>query len=393
MSPLVVDGDVAVVGSVEHSVSVFYDNIVKSRGVGLRSSCFSSDRTVLCRLCSYHGIPVASSLCIEEMQHNLLRHLLTGDCFRLAESNSSLPRESRQCSHLSQPFPSATDLSLSFVRRILDDIMADQKLNIQKFSRLMLALTNASYTSDPFSQPTNVKRDAIRLLNRVLSVSSLNNDDPVLPTDLEKMSKTELLNFARRHSISFDRQTSATTLRNLILQHCLSARCIQNVNTNDWDRSPPSCAISFKTFLSTGQSADSACFVVYCLLLCARKMSLKPLRHIFSHLHIPFDTSDSLNQLRKRLSLYVSKMQKAPIGTDTSWSTLFSDLVATRESWPQLISPTSKERIRRQFLSLTNSSALKTGVCASCSESCPVTALEKVRPSSINLDLLRRPET
>ena len=169
-SLLLVDCDVPFVASAEHSVCVFYNNIVKSHGVGIRSSCFSSDRSILFQLYCLHGIPVATSLSLEEIQHNILRHLLLSDCFHFAESNLSLPcgtRSDIQCAHLCQPFPSATDLSLSFVHCVLDDIKGDQKLNVHKISRLMLALTNASYTSDPFSTLTNVKWDTICLLNCV----------------------------------------------------------------------------------------------------------------------------------------------------------------------------------------------------------------------------------
>lgn len=168
------------------------------------------------------------------------------------------------------------------------------------------------------------------------------------------MSKTDLQNFARHHSISFDHQTSTSTLCDLILQHCLSAGCLENVDTNHWDWSPPGCTSSVKTFLSAGQWSESTSFVVYCLSLCAQKMSLKLLRCVLSHLDIPFNGSDSLNKLWKCLSLYVSRMQKAHIGSDTSWAALFSDLVHTHECWPQLISSSSKERIRSKFVTLTN---------------------------------------
>ena len=38
------------------AVEVFYNNIVKSRGVGIQSSCFSYDSNVLVHLTELHGI-------------------------------------------------------------------------------------------------------------------------------------------------------------------------------------------------------------------------------------------------------------------------------------------------------------------------------------------------
>ena len=46
--------------SVDQSVAIFYDNITRSRGVGLRSSCFSGVRDVLVALGRLHGLNFSS---------------------------------------------------------------------------------------------------------------------------------------------------------------------------------------------------------------------------------------------------------------------------------------------------------------------------------------------
>ena len=383
--------------SCDQSVDVFYDNVVKSCRVGLCSSCFSTDCGVLIRLASYHGVSVQADLMVDQLRHMVLRHLLNGDCFRTAHRNGMLPRGCRcdaQCSQLAASFPSATDMSLAFIHRVVDDINSDQKLMIKKISTIASAFAKECYDGVSFSTPSNAKRDAMRLFTQVLRTSSLDETTNVIPSNLEKMSRFELQSFASSHSIMFDRQTSVSALRDLILQHGLSSCCLQNINTNNWDASPSGCARCISKFLSTGQSADAACFVVYELSHHSQTMSLKPLRHVLTHLAVPFAATDTVNQLRRRLALYVSRMQKTHSGdgVDKSWDAVFAELVSTRENWPQLISPLVKQSIREDFIKLTSASTLKTGVCAACAQSCPCRLLETIRPSSIDLNLLRRPD-
>lgn len=325
---------------------------------------------MLVELGCLHGLNFSSDVAIECVQHSLLQHLICGDCFRSAKQNASLPRGSRQdivCGALSFPFPSATDMSLSFVRCVLDDIISDQKLTIKKVSSIASAVSNEAHDSCPFSTPNNVKRDAVAMFNWILDTSRMSVETSVIPSDLEKMSKSELQCFAASHSISFDRQTSVSALLDLILKHATLAACLATVNTADWDSSPPGCAQS---------------------------MSLKPLCRVLNHLAVPYNTSDSLNRLHQCLTLYVSRMQKlrSGDGMDNSWEALFRDLVHTRENWPQLIPSSSKHKIRENFLSLMGSSALRSDVCASCSKSCSSTCLQSIRSLSIDLNLLCRPD-
>lgn len=166
------------------------------------------------------------------------------------------------------------------------------------------------------------------------------------------------------------------------------------VDVNDWDRSPPGCARAMCLFLSDGVEPAATSFIVFALSRCSRDMSLKPLRHVLTHLEVPFNQSESLNQLRNRLRIYVSCLQKSrsDLGVDHSWKSLFSDLVNTQENWPQVVSSTAKERICSHFLELTGMTALKSGVCASCAESCLDRSLQLINAASLNLDILRCPD-
>ena len=141
------------------AVQVFYDNIVRARGVGIQSSCFSYDSNVLVHLMKLHGIHCRPDLSVDEQQYILLRHLV-GNCFRSAEHNRSLPHGSCVdivCGDLSSAFPSATDMSIAFVWHIVEDISTDQKLTNRKLSTLTAAFSRGFYSFLPFSPRTHAK--------------------------------------------------------------------------------------------------------------------------------------------------------------------------------------------------------------------------------------------
>ena len=123
-------------------------------------------------------------------------------------------------------------------------------------------------------------------------------------------------------------------------------------------------------------------------------MSLKPIHCILTHLEVPFDNNNTVNQLHHRLHSYVSHMQKASSapGTNLSWKELFADMVQSHEHWPQLILSSAKERIRDNFLKMTSSTTLKAGVCVSCAEHSMDSCLQLVKASRINIDLLQHPD-
>ena len=67
-------------------------------------------------------------------------------------------------------------------------------------------------------------------------------------------------------------------------------------------------------------------------------------------------------------------------------------MVHTREHWPQVISPSAKNKICDNFLKMTSYTTLKPAVCASCGESFLESSLQLVSVSTINVDLLRCPD-
>lgn len=103
-----------------------------------------------------HSWNVTAACSVSQIQYTILHHLVCGDCFCCAALNLSCPCGSRidiVCGQLSSPFPSATDMSLALVRRVVDDILIDQQLPIWKLAALASAFVNNTYTSDPFSTP------------------------------------------------------------------------------------------------------------------------------------------------------------------------------------------------------------------------------------------------
>ena len=240
LSVLSLSPEMSVCSSLPDAVQVFYDNIVRAHGVGIWSSRFSYDSNVIVHLMKLHGIHCRPVLCLDKQQYILLQHLLVGDCFRSAEHNRSLV----DLVSTSSAFPGATDMSLAFVWHIVEDISTDQKLTNRKLSALTAAFLRESYSSLPFSPCTHAKHDTHRLFMRVLKGESSYDDECPLPTQLEKMTKSELVVLARDHLIVFDRRMTVDELHTLVVSHILSASCVQSVNVNDWDDSPKGCARS-----------------------------------------------------------------------------------------------------------------------------------------------------
>ena len=123
-------------------VSILYDNVVRSRGVGIRSLCFSLDEEVVNHLLRMHGLVPREGSSSGEKQYTILRHLLMGDCFHHSEHNVSLPSGSRSdivCVQLCVPYASAGDLSVAFICRLVDDLTDDQKLTSVRLSAIASA--------------------------------------------------------------------------------------------------------------------------------------------------------------------------------------------------------------------------------------------------------------
>ena len=76
------EGDIASsVETVDHSIGIFYDNIVQSQGTRIHALCFSLDPLVVRQLLTMHGILVNDEISLPEMQYCILRHLINDDCF------------------------------------------------------------------------------------------------------------------------------------------------------------------------------------------------------------------------------------------------------------------------------------------------------------------------
>ena len=72
-------------------IDVFYDNIVKTCGIGIWVCCFSYDPDVLLHLMEIRGVSCCCDIPLDEMQYNILCHLVVGNCYRSAQSNKNLP--------------------------------------------------------------------------------------------------------------------------------------------------------------------------------------------------------------------------------------------------------------------------------------------------------------
>ena len=200
--------------TVDQSVGVFYDCVTHSRGVGIRTSCFSLDPTVLASLLRMHGIVLPPDHSVAEMQYTILRHLLVGNCYRFFDVNRQQPLGQRchiVCGQLSSCFSSATNMFVLFICCILSDLTDAQKLTAIRLSSISSALINNHFTVEPFSTPRNIRRDCSRLILRYLSVDC-HDDQSILPSGLETMTKVKLHMLCKKHLVSFTCKKSVAEL-------------------------------------------------------------------------------------------------------------------------------------------------------------------------------------
>ena len=80
--------------TVVQTISIFYNNVVHSRGVGIHSYCCSTDSLVLDALVHMHSLNIAAGCSVSEIQYSILHHLVCGDCFQTTALNSSRPHGS-----------------------------------------------------------------------------------------------------------------------------------------------------------------------------------------------------------------------------------------------------------------------------------------------------------
>lgn len=118
---------------------------------------------------------------------------------------------------------------------------------------------------------------------------------------------------------------------------------------------------------------------------------------------VEFDSSTSLSKLRKVLHHHAHTLQKGkhvPIRSahqeichGSKDVVREAHLNRTWNQWPQLIPQNLKAKISRMFQEETSSDALREKTCACCAESVPVNECEVLPAASVNLELLKRPDS
>ncbi|KAF7378322.1 ATP-dependent DNA helicase [Mycena sanguinolenta] len=128
------------------------------------------------------------------------------------------------------------------------------------------------------------------------------------------------------------------------------------------------------------------------------KTSLNPMRRILTNLNVEHLSSDSLRILRDKLRTYIlalrkgKRVQREQQALHESTTRFNEQLKQIRESWPQLVPQSLKDKLIKLFRERTSSEALTTFTCAACAEAVPPLSQCLLPLDAFNTDLIKRPD-
>jgi hypothetical protein len=121
------------------------------------------------------------------------------------------------------------------------------------------------------------------------------------------------------------------------------------------------------------------------------------MRRILAMLDIKHDRTDPVHVLRKKLHSYIitlrkgKRVEREQHEKDQKITRFNIELKHIRESWPQLVPHSLKDKIIHLFREQTSSKALTTFACASCAESVPLRSQRSLATDKFDIEILKQP--
>ncbi|KAJ7476543.1 hypothetical protein FB451DRAFT_1173405 [Mycena latifolia] len=128
------------------------------------------------------------------------------------------------------------------------------------------------------------------------------------------------------------------------------------------------------------------------------KTSPNAMRHILDILNIQHDPPGSVKTYRKQLRAYIltlrkgKRVEREQQGKTDAITRFNEQLQKIRESWPQLVPQSLKDKIITEFREMTSSEALTTFTCASCAEAIPLRSHFSLSITEFDCEILKRPD-
>lgn len=322
--------------------------------------------------------------------HQALDHIVNGKCFLKSSSGSA-------CSVIRRGIRDVRAMTVLTTETVL--------LEMDDFDRIRSVCYALGYTSNDLSKVTGL--DNMKTLIE-LSRDNFSTcyDIPDILCNLENMSIGEKKVLCRIHSVdvtdlegmTVKRWTEAVLSR--LVMHFSMAEC----EIGDRCAKPghlPKCK------RASGSDALLKVSMLESFLSKGNKHRVKTLRLLLSALEIEYDTSDNARVMASRLKKYARSLRVAKEREIRTSRAMLSRVVERqrihdemdahveeiRRNWPMLTSENVKEMLLSNFQAATSSDALRTRVCAVCSERKYVSDFADhpipVNDPNLHLDLLR----
>ncbi|KAJ7478440.1 hypothetical protein FB451DRAFT_1172772 [Mycena latifolia] len=193
--------------------------------------------------------------------------------------------------------------------------------------------------------------------------------------------KPVLLSIAALHRVQLPAKPSTETIRKEITKHILHGQCTQfsyshPPSTLPLDVSIPDCVDVCNEWEANNIDPDLQVHILTAIY--GSKTSPNAMRRILDILNIQHDPSGPVKTYHKQLRAYILTLRKGKrVEREQQAKTdaiirLNEQLQKIRESWPQLVPQSLKDKIITEFCEMTSSEALTTFTCASCAEAIPL---------------------
>ncbi|KAJ7234431.1 hypothetical protein C8J57DRAFT_1531590 [Mycena rebaudengoi] len=379
------------------SLNILRDIFTARHSTHSRISVFYSDLPTIHRALELHAIPHYEMTLIQ-CRHALIHHLATGACVDHQSDVLATARPDRSACHaLAQDFKNAAAMSEAVLTLILE---ADhKKMATENLCHVAssLNITTVGSRNLRFKLKNAIRQNLVTVASAVAdSRSSASVAD--FFSSFESHRKPVLLSIAALHQVQLPDKPGMEDIRKAISEHILSGHCTQF--------SAPRCPLTavpqpdcLDVCNEWRQNAIDPDIQVHILKAINRnKVSPKTMWRILRILNVDFDESEPIKELRKKLRLYITALRKgkhvererqAEIELQTRYK---EEVQKVRESWPQLVPQSLKDKIIALFRERTSSEALTNFTCASCAEAVPLHSHCSMSLNDFDLQLLKRPD-
>ena len=368
---------------------------------GARTSIFSSSTESLRIILQLHGVR-SDNLSKFACRNALITHYVSGNCFNNSCHTKSADRSRDRakgmtrlddglrdvstCKNIASSFSSQVDLTTS----VLNMLTSSSEISTEELQCVIHALAIR-----PAVDLRNPRRSYITALRTYAANVETANSFPVLPHVLfaqyEKFKKADLLNIAAQHGLSVSDKSVVDTVKHDILFHVARGSCV--------DAPFPGCRTVCEAYPSC-DFPDANSLIIYLFTSILTSKSRKLFKRVLALHAIPFCATDGIHQLRRHLRSHIASVKRGKrlsnlsrLRREEARTKHANQRDTIRQTWPQLVPTSLKDKILSMFLDETSSEALAMFTCGSCAASYLKKEQQSICFQDIELTLLHRSDS